>query len=184
MAERCLSPDQKVQPLLLPGPQSFTWMFVGCHCTPITRFSCPGAAEVFPHHSVGCSQGTGSWTCSGFSAQGQVQGEEWVQACCSQQGWEKVLCPSGAAVSWPPCKVATFYQWLQNWSLQSVPAPAGGASLGLTSALPHTPRLQRLRPRISVLYPHPGHGAELCQVSNTATFQFHLHLRHYFKIQV
>lgn len=107
-----------------------------------------------------------------------------MQGCCSQQGWEKVLCPSGAAVSWPPCKVATFYQWLQNWSLQSVPCPCQWCLLGTHFGSASHTTAPEARPRISVLYPHPGHGAELCQVSNTATFQFHLHLRHYFKIQV
>lgn len=54
------------------------------------------------------------------------------------------------------------------------------ASLGLTQALPHTlfsmAIASEARPRISVLYPHPGHGAKPCQESNTATLQFQLAL--------
>lgn len=45
-------------------------------------------------------------------------------------------------------------------------------------ALPHTllsmAMASEAGPRIVVLYPHPGHGAEPCQESNTATLQFQL----------
>lgn len=149
-------------------------MFVGCHCTPITRFSCPGAAEVFPHHSVGCSQGTGSWTCSGFSAQGQVQGEEWVQGLLLT-----ARVGEGSVPFWGCCVMATLQSsYLLPVATELVaperPCPCGWCLLGTHFGSASHTTAPEARPRISVLYPHPGHGAELCQVSNTATFQFPL----------
>lgn len=76
------------------------------------------------------------------------------RACCSQQGQEKAQCPLGAVVPRPPCKSYLLATVKELVAPKCSPPHAGGASLELTQALPHT-MASEARPRISEVYPYP-----------------------------